>query len=135
MYFKVDPSNGLPIYLQIIQQVKTSIAMGRLQSDDALPSVRQLAIDLAVNPNTVARAYLDLEHEGIIFKRPGQGTFVSSQGVEMSKKERIKIYQDHLEKSLVEGIHLGLEAETMERVFKQSLERIISSRLSAQNRE
>jgi GntR family transcriptional regulator len=135
MYFKVDPSNGLPIYLQIIQQVKTSIAMGRLQVDEALPSVRQLAIDLAVNPNTVARAYLELEHEGIIFKRPGQGTFVSSQGVEMSKKERVKIYQEHLEKSLVEGIHLGLEVETMERVFKQSLDRIISARVSAQNRE
>ena len=59
--------------------------MGRLHSEDPLPSVRQLAVELAVNPNTVARAYLDLEIEGVIYKRQGAGTFVSGQGVEMSK--------------------------------------------------
>ncbi len=130
MYFKIDPANGLPIYLQIIHQVKTAIAMGRLQPEESLPSVRQLAMDLAVNPNTVARAYLDLEHEGVIYKRPGQGTFVSQQEVEMSKKERMKIFHDHLEKSLVEGINLGLEADEMTRAFEQQLERILNSRLA-----
>ncbi len=130
MYFKIDPANGLPIYLQIIHQVKTAIAMGRLQPEESLPSVRQLAINLAVNPNTIARAYLDLEHEGVIYKRPGQGTFVSQQEVEMSKKECMKIFHDHLEKSLVEGINLGLEAEEMTRAFEQQLERIFSSRLA-----
>jgi GntR family transcriptional regulator len=130
MYVKIDPANGLPIYLQIIQQVKTAIAMGRLQPEEPLPSVRQLAVDLAVNPNTVARAYLDLEHEGIIYKRPGHGTFVSQSDVEMSKKERMKIFHDHLEKSLVEGINLGLEEEDMTRAFEQQLERILNSRLA-----
>ena len=77
MFITIDASSGLPIYVQIVNQIKTGIAMGRLLPEDPLPSVRQLATELAVNPNTVARAYLDLEYEGIIYKRQGAGTFVS----------------------------------------------------------
>jgi DNA-binding transcriptional MocR family regulator len=65
LFINIDPSSGLPIYLQIAQQIKTAVAMGRLQPEEPLPSVRQLAVELAVNPNTVARAYLDLEIEGV----------------------------------------------------------------------
>jgi GntR family transcriptional regulator len=134
MFIKIDPANGLPIYLQIMNQVKTAIALGRLQPEEALPSVRQLAMDLAVNPNTIARAYLDLEHEGVIYKRAGQGTFVSGQGVEMSKRERMKLFNEFLEKSLVEGIHLGLDPAEMKSSFDQQLERIILSRQGQKDR-
>ncbi len=114
--------------MQIVSQIKTGIAMGRLQPEDPLPSVRQLAVELAVNPNTVARAYLDLEYEGIIYKRQGQGTFVSGQGVEMSKNDRRKVLSELLEKALVEGVNLGLSETELRDSFNRVLEKILSAR-------
>ena len=128
MFVNIDPSNGLPIYMQIVQQIKRGIAVGRLQPEDPLPSVRQLATELRVNPNTVARAYLDLEIEGVIYKRQGHGTFVSGQGVEMSKRERRRAVGRHLEKAVVEGVHLGLDEDEMREAFDAALEKILSAR-------
>ena len=128
MFINIDPSSGLPIYIQIAQQIKTAVAMGRLQPEEPLPSVRQLAVELAVNPNTVARAYLDLEIEGVIYKRQGAGTFVSSQGVEMSKGERRRVVNDLLEKALVEGVNLGLSETELRDAFGRALEKILQAR-------
>lgn len=128
MFVNIDPSNGLPIYMQIVQQIKTAIAMGRLQQEDPLPSVRQLAVELAVNPNTVARAYLDLETEGVIYKRQGAGTFVSSQGVRVSKNERRRLLSELIERALVEGVNLGLGEQELRETFERVLERIWQAR-------
>ena len=128
MYIAIDPSSGLPIYMQIVNQIKTGIAMGRLLPEEPLPSVRQLALDLAVNPNTVARAYLDLEYEGVIYKRQGAGTFVSSQGVEMSKNERRKVLSELIERALVEGVNLGLDERELRETFERVLEKMVASR-------
>ena len=128
MYIAIDPSSGVPIYMQIVSQIKTGIAMGRLLPEDPLPSVRQLALDLSVNPNTVARAYLDLEYEGVIYKRQGAGTFVSGQGVEMSKNERRKVLSELIEKALVEGVNLGLDEGELRETFERVLDKIVSSR-------
>ncbi len=128
MFISIDPASGLPIYLQIVNQIKTGIAMGRLLPEDPLPSVRQLALELAVNPNTVARAYLDLEYEGVIYKRQGAGTFVSAQGVEMSKNERRKVLGELIERALVEGVNLGLEEGELRETFERVLERIMRAR-------
>lgn len=128
MFINIDPSSGLPIYIQIVQQIKTAVAVGRLMPEDPLPSVRQLAVELKVNPNTVARAYLDLEIEGVIYKRQGHGTFVSTQGTGMSKRERMRAFGRHLEKAVVEGIHLGLEEEEMREAFDAALEKMEHSR-------
>jgi GntR family transcriptional regulator len=128
LFISIDPSSGLPIYLQIAQQIKTAVAMGRLQPEEPLPSVRQLAVELAVNPNTVARAYLDLEIEGVIYKRQGAGTFVSGQGVEMSKGERRRVLNELLEKALVEGVNLGLSERELREAFERALERILHAR-------
>ena len=128
MFISIDPASGLPIYVQIVNQIKTGIAMGRLLPEDPLPSVRQLAVELSVNPNTVARAYLDLEYEGVIYKRQGAGTFVSGQGVEMSKNERRKVLSELIEKALVEGVNLGLQEEELRETFERVLEKIIQSR-------
>ena len=129
MFISIDPSSGLPIYIQIAQQIKTAVAMGRLQPEDPLPSVRQLAVKLAVNPNTVARAYLDLEIEGVIYKRQGAGTFVSGQGVEMSKGERRRVLNELLEKALVEGVNLGLSERELRDAFERTLEKIVQARV------
>lgn len=128
MFINIDPSSGLPIYIQIAQQIKTAVAMGRLHPEDPLPSVRQLAVELAVNPNTVARAYLDLEIEGVIYKRQGAGTFVSGQGVEMSKGERRRVLNELLEKALVEGVNLGLSERELRDAFERMLEKMLQSR-------
>ena len=128
MFISIDPSNDVPIFRQIVQQIKTAVAMGRLQPEDPLPSVRHLAVELAVNPNTVARAYLDLEYEGVIYKRQGAGTFVSSQGVEMSKGERRRVLNELLEKALVEGVNLGLDERELRETFDRVLERIMRAR-------
>jgi len=128
LFINVDASSGLPIYLQIAQQIKTAVAMGRLHAEDPLPSVRQLAVELAVNPNTVARAYLDLEIEGVIYKRQGAGTFVSGQGVEMSKAERRRVLTELLEKALVEGVNLGLTERELVETFERVLEKIMLGR-------
>ena len=128
MFIIIDPSSGLPIYLQIAQQIKTAVAMGRLQQEDPLPSVRQLAVELAVNPNTVARAYLDLEIEGVIYKRQGAGTFVSARGVEMSKAERRRVLSELMERALVEGVNLGLDERELREAFERVLEKILVAR-------
>ena len=128
MFINIDPANGLPIFRQIVQQVKTAVAVGRLQPEDPLPSVRQLATGLRVNPNTVARAYLDLEIEGVIYKRQGHGTFVSGRGAGMPKRERLKAVGQHLERAVVEGVHLGLGEDEMREAFDSALEKIMSAR-------
>jgi GntR family transcriptional regulator len=128
VFITIDASSGLPIYMQIVNQIKTGIAMGRLLPEDPLPSVRQLAVELAVNPNTVAHAYLDLEYEGIIYKRQGAGTFVSRQGVEMSKNERRKVLGELVERALVEGVNLGLGERELRETFDRVLEKIMAAR-------
>jgi GntR family transcriptional regulator len=129
LFINIDPSGDAPIFRQIAQQIKTAVAMGRLQPEDPLPSVRQLAVELAVNPNTVARAYLDLEIEGVIYKRQGAGTFVSGQGVEMSKGERRRVLNELLEKALVEGLNLGLSERELREAFERLLERMLQARV------
>lgn len=89
--FSLNVTNGVPFYKQIILQVEMAIAGGRLTTGDQLPTVRGLAVDLQVNPNTVARAYNELEIRGIVNTQQGTGTFISGQKVEMSDVEREKI--------------------------------------------
>ena len=89
--FSLDATNGVPFYKQIILQVEMAIADGRLTTGDQLPTVRSLAVDLQVNPNTVARAYSELEIRGIVNTQQGTGTFVSDKKVELSEVEREKI--------------------------------------------
>jgi DNA-binding transcriptional regulator YhcF (GntR family) len=74
--FQLDGSSGVPPYLQLVHQVRQSMLLGYLREGDRLPTVKELAEDLAINPNTVVKAYRQLEHEGLTGGRPGQGTFI-----------------------------------------------------------
>jgi GntR family transcriptional regulator len=89
--FSLDATNGVPFYKQIILQVEMAIVDGRLDTGDQLPTVRGLAVELQVNPNTVARAYGELEIRGIVNTQQGTGTFISDQKVEITDVEREKI--------------------------------------------
>jgi GntR family transcriptional regulator len=119
----VDPRSGVPIYLQIIEQVKRSIALGVLQAGEQLPTVKQLAIDLTVNPNTVARAYRELEREEVIETAPGRGSFVRSNGVTESPKVAAEIAGDALDLALREAKSVGLERDDVRRLFENALAR------------
>jgi GntR family transcriptional regulator len=80
MLLRVNPSSGVPIYLQLMEQVKHSIETGALRPGEQLPGIRPLAEELVINPNTVAKAYRELEHDGVIELRHGAGAFVSAAG-------------------------------------------------------
>ncbi len=86
--FRLDLASGVPVYRQIIDQVLLAVATGTLQGGRQLPTVRQVAVDLAINPNTVLRAYRELEIRGAISTQQGIGTFVTSQRVEVDQAER-----------------------------------------------
>jgi GntR family transcriptional regulator len=75
--FRLDGSSGVPPYLQLVHRVRQSLLLGYLREGDRLPTVKEVAVDLAINPNTVVKAYRQLEHEGLAAGRPGQGTFIT----------------------------------------------------------
>jgi GntR family transcriptional regulator len=88
MWFRVEPGRGVPIYIQIMDQIRRSVAGGTLAPGEQLPSVRDLALQLAINPNTISKAYQELEHEGVVYTLRGRGTFVSGQASALSESDR-----------------------------------------------
>ncbi|NKB68851.1 MAG: GntR family transcriptional regulator [Candidatus Latescibacteria bacterium] len=122
LHLRIDPASGVPIYLQIIEQVKYTIARGVLKAHDELPSVRALASQYLINPNTVARAYLELARDGVIYKKRGMGTYVAEKDVTMSQREKVEIVRQLLDKAWVQARELGLSSEEMQQVFNDTLE-------------
>lgn len=92
--FTLDPKGGVPFYKQIILQVEMAIADGRLVTGDQLPTVRSLAVDLQINPNTVSRAYNQLEIRGIVNTQQGTGTFISDKQIELTQVEKERILNE-----------------------------------------
>jgi len=86
--FALDLRSGVPVYRQVIDQVRAGVASGALRAGDQLPTVRQLAVDLTINPNTVMRAYRELELGGLLETHPGTGTFIRDKKVEKNSAER-----------------------------------------------
>jgi GntR family transcriptional regulator len=107
MHLRVSPTDGVPIYLQIVNQVKYLVAAGRLAAGEELPPIRTLADRLTINPNTVARAYRELEVAGVVVKRGTTGTFVSDTGSPLARKERVRILSERIDALLAETRQLG----------------------------
>ena len=124
MLFHVNPSSGLPIYVQIETQLKNAIAAGALKRDQALPSVRKLAAELGINPNTVARAYQELERDGVIASVQGGGTYVAENMPRFLKSEKLRRLQPYARQIAVEGIQLGLREEEIMETVQEELERL-----------
>ncbi len=118
MRIQLDVKSGVPFYRQIIDQVKSAIATGRLEPGDRLPTVRQLAVDLSVNPNTVSRAYTELELTGLVVTHMGSGTFVGQKKVEQDEVERRRILdeisQEFLSRASSHGFTLNDILENLE---------------------
>ena len=116
MQFEISGASRLPIYQQLVQQVREAIARGDLKPQQQLPSVRQLARDLVVNPNTIARAYTELERAGLLTNRPGRGVFVAEPKDELSGDARRRRLLESLDRFLTEAVHLGFSADEVARL-------------------
>jgi GntR family transcriptional regulator len=121
MRLKLEPASPIPMYLQIVEQIRHRIAAGALQADDELTSVRALASEHLINPNTVARAYLELEREGLLSKRRGAGTYVSTDATELSAPHRVRAVGEMLDKALAAAAEFGLTAAQVRELVEERL--------------
>jgi GntR family transcriptional regulator len=111
--------SGKPVYLQIVDQVKSAAASGALRDGEALPSIRPLAEELRVNRNTIAKAYSELENEGIIETLPGKGCFVTANHSPLKKQVRLKLVTDEIDGAVVQAHHLQVGREDFLRLAEQ----------------
>lgn len=115
--FQLDGSSGVPFYRQIIQQVEQAILAKRLLPGDKLPTIRALAIQLKINPNTIAKAYNELEIKGIVVTQVGSGTYVSDKEIDMAETERQKKIEATLARFLREMEALGVPKSELPRLI------------------
>lgn len=113
---QVNPGSSVPIYSQIIEQIKYLIASASIKVGDVLPSVRELALQLKVNPNTIVKAYKELEHEGILEIKHGSGAFVTEKIQAMRKNERKNIIMENIDKLVSQAIHLDINEDELRKI-------------------
>ena len=111
MEFQVDPTSRVPIYRQLMDQIRQAVARGRLRPSARLPSVRVLSRELVVNPNTVARAYTELERDGVLNTRQGLGVFIAEPQAELTGAARRERLFEAIDRFLTEAVHLGFSAD------------------------
>src|SRR5262245_13158935 len=119
MQIHISPTDGVPIYLQIVNQVKYLVSSGRLAAGEELPPIRTLAEKLVVNPNTVARAYRELEQAGLVIKRRTTGTYVSGLGTRLARRDRLKIITRRVDALLAEGRQLDFGLDEVIELVRQ----------------
>ncbi len=130
MKLSIDPDSSVPIYIQIEDRIHSLIAAGQIQPGEQLPTIRELAADIRVNLNTVARAYYELDREGVISTQRGKGTFVS--GVPDQKqieKKRQKLLHSIMQSALDETRKLGYSREELKNVFQVEMEIVFKKKL------
>lgn len=119
MIFRVVQTAGIPLYIQLMEQVKHAVETGALREGDQLPTIRKVAEDLVMNPNTVARAYRELEHEGLLELRHGSGAFIKESAG--GRARVIRKAQAVLQSTVERLISLGLTEDELRRVFENEL--------------
>ena len=121
MLFQINFKSGLPIYLQIVDQIKTAAASGALRAGEPLPSIRPLAEDLRVNRNTVAKAYSELESLGVIETLPGRGCFLKENHSALRKEVRRKLLTEEIDQAIVQAHHLQVSREEFLKLVHERL--------------
>jgi len=121
MLFRPNPASGVPIYLQLMEQVKHAIETGALRAGEQLPGMRPLAEELVINPNTVAKAYRELEHEGVIELRHGAGAFVSATAGAKKLTDRLRAGQLVVGAAVERLRARGISDEEIRRLFEAEL--------------
>jgi DNA-binding transcriptional regulator YhcF (GntR family) len=127
--FHLDPRSGVATYLQIVQQVKEALRLGTLDVGDQLPTVREVVADLAINPNTVAKAYRDLEREGLVVARQGRGTFVASTLAPASLRHHDELRAE-LERWIRSALAAGLDEESVRALISATLRESLARRVA-----
>jgi GntR family transcriptional regulator len=135
MQLRISPQDPVPIYQQIVSQVKYLVASGRLAPDEELPPIRTLAEQLLVNPNTVARAYRELEQAGIVVKRRTTGTYVSGAASPLARRQRLKIVAERVDALLAEARQLNIDTETVIEIIQERDEAMSAAHASGSERK
>jgi GntR family transcriptional regulator len=124
LFLHIDPHSGVPVYRQIMDQIKHHLASGSLREGDLLPSIRELAKSLSVNPTTVVKAYGELAHEGVIENRHGKGAFISTRTTTMNKNELETALRKLVRRIAVEVIQLGATPSLAARLLHEEINKI-----------
>ena len=124
MLIRIDPRSPEPLFEQVVFAVKAAVAKGVAAAGERLPSVRELARDLAINPNTVVRAYEALERDGVVVRRQGSGCFVSDRGSDLAQAEKRRQLADLLRRAATEAFHLGFRPDDIEKALAQCLDEL-----------
>lgn len=122
MFFSIDADNGVAIYEQIVRQVKFAVANGVLVPGQLLPSVRTLAVKLAINPNTVAKAFQQLQADGVVVPLRGRGLAVQSEAVQSCRVARREILEDRIRTAIAEALHGGLSTKQVRRLVLDQIQ-------------
>jgi GntR family transcriptional regulator len=126
MQIHISSGDGVPIYLQIVNQIKHLVVSARLAPGEEIPPIRVLAEQLVVNPNTVARAYLELERGGVITKRHGSGTYISESSSPLSRREKLKVLTQRVDSLVVEAGHLDIGLDEVVELVRERHEKMHS---------
>jgi GntR family transcriptional regulator len=127
LIFQLNPSSGIPLYLQLMEQIKHAVETGALREGDQLPTIRKLAEDLVMNPNTVVRAYRELEHEGVLELRHGSGAFIKEPSG--GRARLIRNAQTVVRSAVERVMSSGLSEDELRRVFENELAQQRAKRL------
>ena len=121
LHFQINSHSGVPVYRQMIDQIKYYVASGALKAEGQLPSIRELAQSLAINPTTVVRVYSELEREGVVEMRHGKGAFITASGRRMSAAERDRTLRRLARQLAVEARQMGAPAGQVLKVVREEL--------------
>jgi GntR family transcriptional regulator len=121
MQIRINNASDRPVYQQIIDQVKRDIALGRIIKNEKLPTVRELAGQIAINPNTIAKAYRQLEQQGIIVTKAGAGAFVANLDSNLSRSVKKKVICEELERIAVDAFHMQIDRRTLLEWFNKTV--------------
>lgn len=126
MYLQINPNSGIPVYLQIIEQIKHAISIGVFEVGKSIPTIREIALQLCVNPNTVAKAIKELEREGVLKTYVGKGSFVTENSINITKNDNeVKIMQ-LIEKCVKDAKWIGLDKEVFIKYINENWEKILA---------
>jgi GntR family transcriptional regulator len=123
MEFRIETASRMPIYRQLVAQIREAVARGRLKPEERLPSVRDLSRQLVINPNTVARVYTELEREGVLNTRQGLGVFVAHPKMDLTKRARKDRLIAAIDEFLTEAVHLGFAANDVMNLVSERMVR------------
>jgi Predicted transcriptional regulators len=124
MLLQINYKSGKPVYLQVVDQIKAAAASGAMQAGEALPSIRPLAEDLRVNRNTIAKAYTELENQGVIETIPGKGCFLRPNNSPLKKEVRRKLLTDEIDQVVVQAHHLQVPRDEFLAMVRERLDAI-----------